>query len=192
MIGHLRGRLLNCRPPHLLLEVGGVGYELEAPMSAFYQLPEPPGELALHVHHHYQQDSQSLYGFTDQTERDLFRRLLQLKGVGPRVGLAILSTLSPAELQHTAEMQDWAVLTRVPGIGRKTAERLLFELRDETLPVSDTDAPAAASPAADAISALVALGYRAADAGRAVRALDGELAREELIRQALQQLNPRT
>lgn len=191
MIGHLRGRLLNCRPPHLLLEVGGVGYELEAPMSAFYKLPEPPGELALHVHHHQQQDHQSLYGFTDLTERDLFRKLLQLKGIGPRVGLAILSTLSPAELQHTAELQDWAVLTRVPGIGRKTAERLLFELRDQTLPVSDEGAPTAASPAADAISALVALGYRSLEAGRAVRALDGDLPREELIRQALQQLNPR-
>lgn len=191
MIGFLRGKLLSCRPPQLLLEVNGVGYELEAPMGAFYQLPQPSAELALYVHHYQQQDSQRLYGFTDVAERDLFRQLLQLKGVGPRVGLAILSTLSPAELQHTAQLQDWAALTRVPGIGRKTAERLLFELRDRALPVPGDGVPAAASPAGDAISALIALGYRAPDASRAVQALDAQLGREELIRQALKQLNTR-
>ena len=205
MIGYLSGRLMQKKPPFLLLDVGGVGYELEAPMTTFYDLPEvgrpgePPGteqKVSLFVHLLVREDAQLLFGFSDQPQRELFRSLLRINGVGPRVALAILSTLSTDQFIDCIHREDVSVLTRVPGIGGKTAARMILDLRDriDALGQSDgTVAPpghAGAAPVQDAIGALLALGYKTADANRAVRAVEsrgGE--REELIRNALQHLS---
>ena len=194
MIGHLSGRLMQKQPPFLLLEVGGVGYELEAPMTTFYDLPEDDRPVSLFVHLVVREDAQLLYGFSDQPQRELFRALLRINGVGPRVALAILSTLSAGQFIACIHREDVAALTRVPGIGKKTAQRMILDLRDriDTLGSADPAAadPANAGPVQDAIGALLALGYKAADANRAVRAVETEGGgREDLIRNALQYLS---
>ncbi len=194
MIGHLSGRLMQKQPPFLLLEVGGVGYELEAPMTTFYDLPEDDRPVSLFVHLVVREDAQLLYGFSDQPQRELFRALLRINGVGPRVALAILSTLSAGQFIACIHREDVAALTRVPGIGKKTAQRMILDLRDriDTLGAADHAAadPANAGPVQDAIGALLALGYKAADANRAVRAVETDGGgREDLIRNALQYLS---
>ncbi len=205
MIGFLRGKLLHKQPPFLLVDVGGVGYELEAPMSTFYALPDELDQVALYVHLVVREDAQLLYGFSDQEQRQLFRSLLRINGVGARVALAVLSTFSAREFIQCIHNEDAAALTRVPGIGKKTAERMIIDMRDriDTATYSGDAAratesnrargdDAADNPVRDAIGALIALGYKANEAHRAVTAVkQPEAQREELIRNALQQLSKR-
>jgi len=193
MIGQLHGILRLKQPPALLLDVGGVGYELEAPMTTFYDLPEVGVEVTLATHLVVREDAQLLFGFSGVEQRDLFRHLLRISGIGPRVALAILSGLSVGQFHACINAEDVARLTRVPGIGRKTAERVILELRDKPLPGSVGDSAAETAGAddgirADAVSALTALGYRQKDAEKVVGELEGGSS-EALIRQALQALS---
>ncbi|HLV17694.1 MAG TPA: Holliday junction branch migration protein RuvA [Pseudomonas sp.] len=197
MIGRLRGTLAEKQPPFLLLDVNGVGYELEVPMTTLYRLP-PVGEaLTLHTHLVVREDAQLLYGFAEKRERELFRELIRLNGVGPKLALALMSGLEVDELVRCVQAQDTAALTKIPGVGKKTAERLLVELKDrfkawEAMPgiaplVLEPSAPAAVSSAeSDAVSALIALGFKPQEASRAVAAVQEDgLSSEELIRRAL-------
>jgi len=196
MIGFLRGRLARKQPPALVIDVGGVGYELEAPMSTFYRLPQVGDTVELQTHMVVREDAQLLYGFATTIERQLFRDLLRVSGVGPKIGLAILSGISVDAFLLCVEAQDAASLTRIPGIGRKTAERLLVEMRDRIRALGGGDAaggpPVAAggeggAVRAEAQAALVALGYKPAEVLRLIRAVDAEgVSTEELIRRALQ------
>lgn len=196
MIGRLRGTLAEKQPPHLLLDVGGVGYEVEVPMTTLYRLPAQGEVVTLHTHLVVREDAHLLYGFGEKRERELFRELIRLNGVGPKLALALMSSLEVDELVRCVQAQDTAALVKVPGVGKKTAERLLVELKDrfkawENLPaiaplVLPNQAAAAASAEADAVSALVALGFKPQEASRAVAAVEGEdLSSEELIRRAL-------
>ncbi|MFP5349292.1 MAG: Holliday junction branch migration protein RuvA [Gammaproteobacteria bacterium] len=191
MIGRLRGTLVRKEPPALLVEAGGVGYELEAPMTTFYDLPAVGEPVTLHTHLVVREDAHLLYGFSRESQRRQFRALLKINGVGPRVALAVLSGLSETELVTCIVHEDVARLTQVPGIGRKTAERLIVELRDKLdTEVPPSSAPTAVSapvdPTAEAVSALVALGYKPNEASRVVRAVPAAgLSTEEIIRQAL-------
>jgi Holliday junction DNA helicase RuvA len=198
MIGRLRGQIVFKHPPQLLLDVGGVGYELEAPMSTFYELPAVGETVTLVTHLLVREDAQMLYGFAREQERILFRRLLKVTGIGSRMALAILSGMDAARFAQCIEHEDLDALIRVPGIGRKTAQRLVMELRDQ-LDVSPaaggfpavagtpaTEADERAQVLADAVSALVALGYRPVDANRMARvADDGVGGAEDIIRNAL-------
>jgi Holliday junction DNA helicase RuvA len=196
VIGRLRGTLAEKQPPHLLLDVGGVGYEVEVPMTTLYRLP-PQGEIVtLHTHLVVREDAHLLYGFGEKRERELFRELIRLNGVGPKLALALMSSLEVDELVRCVQAQDTAALVKVPGVGKKTAERLLVELKDrfkawESLPgiaplVLPNQAAVVASAEADAVSALVALGFKPQEASRAVAAVEGDdLSSEELIRRAL-------
>ena len=198
MIGFLSGTVLTKQPPWLLVNVGGVGYELEAPMTTFYDLPDVGENVELHTHLVVREDAQLLYAFSRLNQRELFRNLLKVNGVGPRVALAILSTMNAEEFQACVMAEDAVQLTRVPGIGRKTAERLLVEMRDKVdqlLSATGTvsqSAPQAAGqtpdPATDAITALIALGYKPADATRHIRSLDKDLSSEQMIREALRNM----
>ncbi|NOZ10760.1 MAG: Holliday junction branch migration protein RuvA [Gammaproteobacteria bacterium] len=192
MIGQLRGTLLTKQPPLLMLEVGGVGYELEAPMTTFYDLPDTGSQVTLHTHLVVRDDAHLLYGFSRRPQRELFRSLLRVNGVGPRVALAILSGLSTEEFVACVTNEDVARLTQVPGIGRKTAERLIVEMRDRVLPQASggvnvaEQTTATPDPVAEAVHALIALGYKPQEASRAVRATNlKEGSSEEIIRQAL-------
>ncbi len=192
MIGRLRGRLVRKSPPALIVDVGGVGYELEAPMSTFYHLPEVGSEVELHTHLVVREDAHLLYGFATEDERRLFRDLLRVAGIGPKIGLALLSGIDVPTFLVCVEAQDVDALVRIPGIGRKTAERLLVEMRDRIralgeLPSAGRRLDTAAGAEAQAYAALVALGYRPAEATRLLKSVDGEGAgTEELIRRALQ------
>ncbi|MGH8255500.1 MAG: Holliday junction branch migration protein RuvA [Steroidobacteraceae bacterium] len=196
MIGSLAGVLTSKAPPHLLLEVGGVGYELEAPMSTFYELPAVGERVRLLTHLVVREDAQMLYGFGSDAERALFRHLLKVSGIGPRIALAILSGVTGAAFAQAVQEQDVATLTRIPGVGRKTAERLIVEMRDRLAPLQGTAlAPAAGAHVpghgaeAEAYSALVALGYRPQEATRLLQGTGGDggaQTTEELIRRALQ------
>ena len=201
MIGYLRGKIIEKEPPVLLLDVQGVGYRLEASMNTFYTLSAQQNgeaEVALHVHTVVREDAFLLYGFASKDERSLFQALLKVNGVGPRVGLAILSTLSAAEFAQCIAHDDTAALIRVPGIGKKTAERLLVEMRDR-LPSLEDAMVAGGSTAGDhaglalqdATSALISLGFRSVDASRAVRAVPDAQTQssETLIRLALKALS---
>jgi Holliday junction DNA helicase RuvA len=196
VIGRLRGTLAEKQPPHLLLDVGGVGYEVEVPMTTLYRLPAQGEVVTLHTHLVVREDAHLLYGFGEKRERELFRELIRLNGVGPKLALALMSSLEVDELVRCVQAQDTSVLVKVPGVGKKTAERLLVELKDrfkawENLPaiaplVLPNQAPTAVSAEADAVSALVALGFKPQEASRAVAAVEGEdLSSEELIRRAL-------
>jgi Holliday junction DNA helicase RuvA len=195
LIGSLRGRLLHKQPPHLQVEVGGVGYELDAPLSTFYVLPAVGAEVKLLTHLVVREDAHVLYGFAAENERALFRSLLKVSGVGPRIALGILSGVSVEAFVQCVTMQDAASLTRIPGVGRKTAERLLIEMRDRLGAGSLGDATrglaslanGAASAEGEAFGAMVALGYKPAEAMRLIKAVKSEgLSTEELIRNALQ------
>ena len=198
MIGHLRGALLDKRPPWLLLDVGGVGYELEAPMTVFYELPEVGETLSLYTHMVVREDAQLLYAFASRYERELFRALIKVNGVGPKMALAILSGIEAARLVTCIEQQDVSALVKVPGVGKKTAERLVIEMSDR-LAKLEGGAPVSAGRAAvdvpadamqDAVAALESLGYRPRDAQAAVSKVEqaDSLSSEELIRRALKQL----
>ncbi len=199
MIGSLRGRLTVKQPPQLLIEVGGVGYELEAPMSTFYALPAPGEEVRLLTHLVVREDAQVLYGFMREEERRLFRLLIKVSGVGPKIALAILSGSDADAFASCIAAGDTASLIRIPGIGRKTAERLVLELRDRvTTHAGATPTLGEATgggPRGAALAALSALGYRPAEATRMVDAAVGEggagvadapTSTEEIIRRALQ------
>ncbi|GAB6043712.1 Holliday junction branch migration protein RuvA [Endothiovibrio diazotrophicus] len=197
MIGRLRGVIAEKHPPFLLVDVGGVGYELEAPMSTFYVLPEVGKEVVLHTHLAVREDAHTLFAFATPAERTLFRSLIKVSGVGAKMALAILSGIGTDDFVRSVRDGDATALTRAPGVGKKTAERLVVEMRDrlkdwgmpEVLPAGG--APAALAPRAgeleDAVSALIALGYKPAEASRMVGAVEEEgLASEEIIRRALQ------
>lgn len=192
MIGRLRGKLLTKQPPWLLVDVGGVGYELEAPMSTVFELPDVGTEVTLLTHLVVREDAHVLYGFLTEGERRLFRDLLKVSGVGARIALAILSGVSPEGFARCVREQDVAALVRVPGIGRKTAERLLVEMRDRVGKPDEGPRGPAATPASssdEAFSALVALGYKPAEVTRMLSKVEGEgLSTEDLIRQVLRSL----
>ncbi|MCO5760767.1 MAG: Holliday junction branch migration protein RuvA [Chromatiaceae bacterium] len=198
MIGRLRGEILHKQPPWLLLDVNGVGYELEAPMSTFYDLPAVGKQVTLVTHLAVREDAHTLYGFLRETDRALFRDLLKVTGVGARMALAILSGMDARRFAQCVEQEDHAALIRLPGIGRKTAERLVIEMRDRVAGLAGGAAssggatagsprPAMAEePLNDAIEALIALGYRPPDANRMARAVaNGAKTSEEIIRAAL-------
>ena len=190
MIGLLRGRLIAKHPPSLLVDVQGVGYELEAPMSTFYELPAAGQELQLFTHLVVREDAHVLYGFGTEAERRLFRALLKVSGVGPKIALGILSGISADAFARCVEADDAATLTRIPGVGRKTAERLIIEMRDRlrTLtPVGEVAPPGVANGAqAEAYGALVALGYKPSEVTRLLKSAEGATTTEEVIRRALQ------
>lgn len=195
MIGRITGILLEKQPPQLLIDVQGVGYELEAPMSTFYQLPANGEKVVLHTHMVVREDAQLLYGFYAESERSMFRSLIRINGVGPKLALTILSGVSADEFTRCIMENDARALTALPGVGKKTAERLIVELRDKldsdvSLPAAATPAgvtPAPTNPVSDAVSALIALGYKAQEASRMVRAVDSDgLSTEAIIKAALQ------
>jgi Holliday junction DNA helicase RuvA len=195
MIGFLRGVLVVKKPPSLLVDVGGVGYEVDAPMSTFYALPDLGAEITLYTHLSIREDAHSLFGFISETERTLFRTLIKVNGVGAKLALGILSGLSAEEFHRCVEHQDTARLVKLPGVGKKTAERLIIELRDRLPSPAFIEIPGAGrlpSPAAssldDATAALVALGFKPQDAATLIRKVDTEgKTSEEIIRLALQQ-----
>ena len=191
MIGSLTGKIVIKAPPQLLLEVGGVGYELEAPMSTFYGLPAVGETTRLLTHLVVREDAHILYAFGSLEERRLFRHLLKVQGVGPRIALAILSGTTVEGFAACVLAGDAGALTKIPGVGRKTAERLVIEMRDRL--ESDQANPTVAAemsvagPEGEAFSALVALGYKPAEATRLIKAVGaGATSTEDLIRKALQ------
>ena len=186
MIGRLEGVLRDRQPPRLLVDVGGVGYELEAPMTTFYSLP-PVGEtVVLHTHLAVRDEVPCLYGFARRVERDTFRRLLRVSGVGGKVALALLSGLDADGLARCVRAGDAAGLARIPGIGKKTAERLLFELRDRLPGAGAGAVDVPEEPLAEAVAALAALGFSANEAQRRVSAVDATgLDSEAIVRAAL-------
>jgi len=194
MIGSLRGRIVAKAPPQLLLEVGGVGYELEAPMSTFYGLPAIGEEARLLTHLVVREDAHILYGFATAAERQLFRNLLKVSGVGPKLALAILSGTTVEGFAACVTSNDATALTRIPGIGRKIAERLVIEMRDRLTAdggAANVSAPDAVVVGAEgeAFAALVALGYKPAEATRLIKSAAGTepgASTEDLIRRALQ------
>lgn len=196
MIGSIRGTLLEKHSPELLVDVGGVGYELLAPLTTFIQLPELGGQVQLYTHLVVREDAHTLYGFASQRERSLFRELIKVNGVGPKLALTILSGIDADEFAQLVRDGDTKALVRLPGIGKKTAERLLIEMRDRLAQWQGDTAIAAPATVgtqprnarlAEAESALVALGYKPQEASRMVAAVDGEAitSSEELIRLAL-------
>ena len=190
MIGRLRGVLIERHPPHLLLEVGGVGYELEAPMTAFYALPATGEEAVLYTHLAVRDDAHTLYGFSSTDQRSLFRSLIRVTGVGARMALAILSGMEAAEFINCVHLGDIDRLQKIPGIGRKTAERLLVEMRDR-LPTTAAPSPQPTDAGAEAERALVALGYKPQEAKHHVRQVTTPgMNSEAIIRAALKQLIP--
>ena len=195
MIGWLKGVLREKRPPRLLLDVQGVGYELEAPMTTFYRLPAAGESAALFVHEVLREDAHALYAFITSRDRDVFRLLLRVNGVGARLALAVMSGMDHATLAQCVLQGDVAALSRLPGIGRKTAERLVLDLRDRlaVLPPLETSGTVSPVPppdaASEAVDALVSLGLKPAEASRRVRAVHTEGAEaEEMIRRALQSM----
>jgi Holliday junction DNA helicase RuvA len=191
LIGRLSGRLAAKSPPQVLLDVNGVGYELDVPMSTFYNLPALGEPAQLLTHLVVREDAQLLYGFLTEAERATFRELVKISGVGPRTALAILSGLSVAELAAAVSRQDSARLVKVPGIGKKTAERLLLELKGKL--GADLPLPAGATALSDAqadiTQALQALGYNEREAQAAIKALPADIGVSDGIKQALKALN---
>jgi Holliday junction DNA helicase RuvA len=198
VIGFLRGKLIHKAPPLLLLDVQGVGYEVEAPMTTFYNLPAIGAEILLHTHLVVREDAHILFGFSTEADRTMFRTLIKVNGVGPKLALTILSGQTAEEFHRCIHNNDTQALVRLPGVGKKTAERLVIEMRDR-LPdladssVSDTTnarlvmSSAISNPKQEAISALCSLGYKPLDAGKMVQniAIEGKSC-EEIIRLALQ------
>jgi len=193
MIGRISGILVVKAPPLIMVDVNGIGYELEAPMSVFYNLPAVGEKIMLVTHLQIKDDGHTLFGFSDEAERVLFRQLLKISGIGAKIALNILSGIDPQELAVLVAEGNAIALTRLPGIGKKTAERLIIELRDKLdgIPMSTPSAAVGAetnsNPQAEAVQALVALGYRLADVGPMVRRVAKEgMPVEDIIRHALQ------
>ena len=199
MIGQIRGTILEKQPPQLLIDVQGLGYEIDAPMSTFYQLPDVNQEVTLFTHFVVREDAHHLYGFFTREERLLFRTLLKVNGVGPRLALTVLSSTTPDEFVRCVLANDTGSLVRLPGIGKKTAERLVIEMRDKLTDWCQMPNQGLSSGAheksgrhqslQDAISALISLGYKQQEANRLVTKLDdGAANSEELIRRALREM----
>jgi Holliday junction DNA helicase RuvA len=199
MIGRIRGTLVHKQPPDILVEVGGVGYELQVPMTTLFQLPELGSEVSLVTHFVVREDAQLLYGFIDERDRLLFRQLIKVSGVGPKLGLTILSGMDSSSFARCVQRDDISSLVALPGVGKKTAERLLIEMRDKLKdwlgPVeSPTGGATTLAPVtnivADAEGALVALGYKPQEASRMVVAVndDSIQSSEDLIRRALKSM----
>lgn len=202
MIGLLRGMLLEKQPPQLLLEVNGIGYEIQAPMSTFYHLPDIGQSVVLYTHFVVREDGHHLYGFYAREERALFRVLLKVNGVGPKLGLTILSSIPPDEFVRCVMNHDTSSLVRLPGVGKKTADRLIIEMCDtlaDWQPASSADLASTVSHepvnrhrhqiVQDAISALIALGYKPQEATRTVSKVDdGSLSSEDIIRRSLKEM----
>ena len=199
MIGRLKGTLAEKQPPHLILDVNGVGYELEVPMTTLYRLPAVGQGVTLHTHLVVREDAQLLYGFFEKRERELFRELIRLNGVGPKLALAILSGMSAQQFVNAVEREELAALVKLPGIGKKTAERLIVEMKDRFkglhgdlfTPAADLVLTSPAGPSDDdaeqeAVAALVALGYKPQEASRMVSKIaKPDATSETLIREAL-------
>ena len=189
MIGRIEGRLLEKNPPGILVDANGVGYEIDVPMSTFYQLPAVSERVTLLTHLAVREDAHQLYGFATASERAAFRELIKISGVGARTALSVLSGLSVTELAQTITLQESGRLTRVPGIGKKTAERLLLELKGKLgADLGTAKGNAASEPAADVIRALLALGYNEREAHAAVRGLPADAGVSDGIRFALKSL----
>lgn len=189
MIGRLHGTLLDKSPPQLLLDVGGVGYEVDVPMSTLYDLPVVGQTVTLLIHTVIREDAHLLYGFATAAERGTFRELLKISGIGPRIALAVLSGLSVSEIAQAVTQQDTVRFTRVPGIGKKTAERLLLELKGKLgADLGGGASTAAAGSASDVLQALIALGYSEREAAAAAKALPEGCSVDDGIRQALKSL----
>ena len=199
MIGFLRGRLVQKAPPVLVLDVNGVGYEVEAPMTTFYNLPAMGAEVLLHTHLAVREDAHILFGFSTETDRTLFRNLIKVNGVGPKLALTILSGQTAEEFHRCIYNNDTQALVRLPGVGKKTAERLIIEMRDRLPDLAETHSLTVAAlnsampssgisnPRQEAISALCSLGYKPQDSSRMVQAIESEgKSCEEIIRLALQ------
>lgn len=199
MIGRLRGTLVHKHPPDILLEVGGVGYEIQVPMTTLFQLPPLGSEVSLVTHFVVREDAQLLYGFIDERDRRLFRQLIKVTGVGPKLALTILSGMDAGSFARCVQRDDISSLVALPGVGKKTAERLLVEMRDKLKdwfgaggaalgPAAGGEAAAPYNDiVADAEGALIALGYKPQEASRMVRAVndDSVTGSEDLIRRAL-------
>ena len=201
MIGRIKGIIIEKQAPVLLVDVAGVGYEVEAPMTTFYRIPEVGKEVILHTHFVVREDAQLLYGFFEKEERELFRLLIKVNGVGPKMALAILSGMEGSEFVRCVQDHDTNTLVKLPGVGKKTAERLVIEMQDrvkafshlapqpELTPVSATQQRSPRAEINDAESALIALGYKPTEAAKAIAAIDSEgLKSEEIIRQALKRM----
>ena len=189
MIGRIAGVLLEKNPPQVLVEAAGVGYELEVPMSTFYNLPALGERISLLTHFVVREDAQILFGFASETERSAFRQLIKISGVGPRTALGVLSGLSVADLAAAVTSQDATRLVKVPGIGKKTAERLLLELKGKMGPqLSATAAGGGSAEHHDITQALLALGYNEREASAALKGLPADLGVSEGIKWALRQL----
>jgi Holliday junction DNA helicase RuvA len=192
MIGHLCGKLHHKSPEQIILDVNGVGYCVQVPLSTFYDLPEAGGQVSLHIHTHVREDALQLYGFRTADEREIFLLLVTVNGVGPRLAVSILSGISPDELRQVLMNQDHRRLQAIPGVGKKIAERIVLELRDRWK--DRRDKPAEPVPAgqdggayADALSALMNLGYRAAEAGKALTRAQKTLGESPLLEQLLKE-----
>ena len=193
MIGFLRGKLIKKQPPLLILDVKGVGYEIEAPMTTFYVLPKTGSEIEIYTHLVVRDDAHLLFGFATENERLLFRNLIKVNGVGAKMALTILSGIEANEFSQCIQNNNAERLTKLPGIGKKTAERLIIEMRDriENMPKLATiqkngNMDKRSNPADEAISALISLGYKPAEASKYVLAITNDgMSSEELIREAL-------
>lgn len=201
MIGRIRGVLVHKQPPDILVEVGGVGYEIQVPMTTLFQLPELGSEVSLVTHFVVREDAQLLYGFIDERDRSLFRQLIKISGVGPKLGLTILSGMDSSSFARCVQRDDISSLMALPGVGKKTAERLLVEMRDKLkdwLVQADATGQAGGGVilapvtdiVADAEGALIALGYKPQEASRVVAAVNDDSVEgsEELIRRALKSM----
>lgn len=201
MIGRLKGILVEKQPPQLLLDVNGVGYEVDASMNTFYKLPELNKQVVLFTHLVVREDAQQLFGFYDKSERSMFRTLIKVNGVGPKMALAILSGMDVSEFVRCVRDNDTKGLVKLPGVGKKTAERLIIEMRDKLkdfesasdgvseLPKVVSSQSASNQVVVDAESALIALGYKPQDASKAIAKIDvAALSSEEVIRLALKNM----
>jgi Holliday junction DNA helicase RuvA len=201
VIGRLRGTLIEKQPPELLIEVGGVGYEVQMPMSCFYELPEIGQEAIIYTHFVVREDAQLLYGFNTVRERALFREVIKANGVGPKLGLGILSGMSASQFVSCVEREDISTLVKLPGVGKKTAERLVVEMKDrlkgwgagdlftpatDAAPMDSVGAMSSESAEEEAVSALLALGYKPTQASKVVtQVAKPDMTSEALIREAL-------
>lgn len=189
MIGRITGVLAEKNPPQVVVDVNGVGYEIDVPMSTFYHLPATGEKVTLHTQLIVREDAHLLYGFGTDAERATFRQLLKVSGVGPKVALAVLSGLSVNDLAAAVATQDTAMLVRIPGIGKKTAERLLLELKDKVVAALPASATGSAAPkGSDVLNALLSLGYNDREALSAIKQLPADLSVADGIRQALKLL----
>ncbi len=194
MIGSLRGRLLAKQASQIVIECSGVGYELETPMSTFLELPEPGSDLFIYTHLLVREDAQILYGFSTEDERLMFRTLLKVNRVGAKLALGVLSAMSTNDFRRSVELEDTAAISRIPGVGKKTAERLIIEMRDRIDAAAPTGGKAVprtieANARSEAVDALVALGYKPKEVQALISKLDTkEKSAEDIIRLALKQV----